>query len=124
MPFVCLGGGGEGFFTDRKIALSSPSPFVPDEKERALSLEKARLAQGLANGSPRPLPFPLPSPKTITPLISGTVSATRKRKRRKSGEGRVLSTNTVPMFSDIRTKRKVFHTRKNLYGEDVLTRLC
>lgn len=69
MPFVCLGGGGEGFFTDRKIALSSPNPFVPDEKERALSLEKARLAQGLANGSPRPLPFP-PLPRRRLRLLS------------------------------------------------------
>lgn len=33
---LCLlgkGGGGEGYFTDTKIALISPNPFVPDEKE-------------------------------------------------------------------------------------------
>lgn len=56
---VCLfGGGGEGFVTDSKIALSSPIPFVPEEKERALTIEKARPDQGLAGESPARCPFP------------------------------------------------------------------
>lgn len=54
-----MGGGGEGFFTETKIALFSPNPFVHDEKG-ALSIEKARPAQGLASGYPGPLPSPLP----------------------------------------------------------------
>lgn len=104
---LCLLGGrrGEGFFTDTKIALISPNPFVPDEKEGALSIEKARPAQGLASENPGPLPFPLPFPKTIMRLISATVTSHSEKKGEKGGRAQELPTNAVRMFSDIGTKR-------------------
>lgn len=113
---VCLfGGGGEGFVTDPKIALSSPVPFVPEEKERVLSIEKARPDQGLAGESPARCPFPPFPEDDYAPYLWCWFSHSRRRKGRKRGEGRELSPKySVPVFSGFRTKRERAHPRKKL----------